>query len=76
MKREYRRPKAVLINYTYEEQITAKSVTFVGKIGSLYEHLNLCQMGVNDAGVSTCTHYFYDTTSVCKTDQMPMSLRW
>ena len=76
MKKVYVSPMAKKIDYTYEEQVAANSITFVGNIGSLHQGLNLCQMGVNEQGISTCTHYFYDTTTVCKTDQMPMSLRW
>ena len=75
MKRTYVKPMAKKLDYSYEEQVTANSGnSYWGKIGSYYEHLDLCQMGVNSAGISTCKHYFY-STDVCSTTEMPMSLR-
>lgn len=75
MKRTYVKPKAIWLDFAYEEQVTANSVTFAGEVGSLYDWTKLCQMGVNAQGISTCTHYFYTMPDPCKTDQMPMSLR-
>lgn len=74
VKRTYSKPRICKIDYTYEERVTAESDSFVGRIGSKYEHLNLCQMGVNEAGFSTCTYYFYTPGAECQTDQMPMML--
>ena len=74
VKRAYVKPKAIRMDFVYEEQVTANSITFVGQIGSLYDWTDQCQMGVNEQGVSTCTHYFYSVPNPCKTDTMPMSL--
>ena len=79
MKRPYVKPKAIMMDFMYEEQVTADSITFAGSMGSLYEWTKQCQMGVNEQGISTCTYYFYTVIAaggVCQYDTMPMSLDW
>ena len=78
MRKIYKTPRAFMLDYTYEEQITAISLvpSYSGRIGTIYQGYDYCQMGVDENFFTTCAHYFTaaDVGGKCKTDQMPMRL--
>lgn len=78
MKKTYVKPRAFLLDYAYEEQVMAISSipSFSGRIGTIYEGYDYCQMGVDENYFTTCAHFFTsaDVGGKCKTDQMPMRL--
>lgn len=78
MKKAYTTPRAYKLNYEYDEQVTAISAvpSYSGRIGTIFEGYDYCQMGVDSAGFTTCKYYFTtaDVDGKCTTDQMPMRL--
>lgn len=78
MKRKYQTPKAFMLNYCYNEQVTADSLkpSYGGWIGTIYEGFAFCQMGVTADNMTSCDTYFTpdEVGKKCETDVMPMSL--
>ena len=78
MKKAYSTPRAYKLDYVYEEQVMAISAvpSYSGRIGTIYQGYDYCQMGVDENWFTTCAHYFTsaDVGDKCTTDVMPMRL--
>lgn len=67
MKREYKTPKAMQINFSYDEQVTAQS-SGVALYGDP-QQIGKCQQSSD----TTCVHFWSADSDLCKA--APFSLR-
>ena len=67
MKRTYKTPKAMLVDFCYDEQVTAASsgVTLHGDPN----HIGRCQQ----SSETTCVHFWSTVINLCKAEPLSIS---